>query len=127
MAKFRGGDRIVLADASYMDHGFTEGMTGTVVYASRETVQIEWDDPVPDSPYNDGRWFSKRFRHLNENAVADDPRTPEKQHFDSVDDLLRKYADKLDRAIVNGTMAYPYSHLGIFAEFLMEFEKLEKP
>lgn len=56
-----------------------------------------------------------------------DPRTPEKQYADSVDALLHEYAEKMRKGFDGGTMAWPYSHLGLLAEFLMEYNEIEKP
>jgi hypothetical protein len=64
---------------------------------------------------------------VKDNDKSEDPRTPEARYGDEVDALLHEYAEKMRKGFDGGTMAWPYSHLGLLAEFLMEYNEIEKP
>ena len=129
--RFYKGDRIYLEDAHYLPSGLVVGMRGTVADSNDYASRIKWDNP-PEGTVADGWWFNYRFAYLHDeedttSAKSEDPRTDAKRYNDSVDDLLRSYAEKMKKGFDNETMVYPYSHLGLLAEFLMDFQKLEKP
>lgn len=102
----------------------TYGVINSAVEGAYEefVVTVLFDDGAQRSCY----LSSLELAH-DELVAVEDPRTPEKQYADSVDALLHEYAEKMRKGFDGGTMAWPYSHLGLLAEFLMDFERIEKP
>jgi hypothetical protein len=102
-------------------------LCGTVNSAVQETYDEECVSVLFDNNEERSCFLSSLELLANEAKAEEDPRTPEKQYADSVDALLHEYAEKMRKGFDGGTMAWPYSHLGLLAEFLMDYNNINKP
>lgn len=74
------------------------------------TVGVRW---LGDVSQNDGVYYDASFDSLNGESVNS-----------AVDDLIERYATALRTAIDNDTLVAPYSEIGIFASFLLDYKRL---
>jgi hypothetical protein len=136
---FNEGDRVRYTAARWkaeakaaMYHPENIGWLGTVRSGNTDglgSVIVDWDNKHawPTSAPSDSVYAGNVDLVEPADSKTEDPRTPETVYADSVDELFRRYAKRLDKGIHQKTLVYPYSHIGILAEFLMEYNRLEKP
>ena len=120
MTDFRLNDRVRLLpyyERERKNFSAPDGTMATVVQlSSNDKIFVQWDRHRPSAggPQWDGDYSSADF----ELVVDEAPKAS------AVDELVRKYATDLLKAIDDGTMAKPYSEIGIFADFLIEYRRL---
>ena len=124
VADAKPGTRVRVIDRVGYDNGVITDMG--VYQGSHGYTFVRCKFVMADGYVHEDGW-SPGALEVVEEAKSEDPRTPEKIYADTVDELLHTYAGNLKSAMDRGTMAWPYSHIGIFAEFLMEYEKIDKP
>lgn len=123
--QFKKGDKVVYTAKHYANWPERAGQVAEVI----KVIGSTWGDGVEavfDDGFVDILSASNLEPYTEDGPVKpEDPRTPEKRYSDNVDELLRAGAERLKNSM--DTMVYPYSHIGFLAEFLRDFEKIEKP
>lgn len=91
-----------------------DGTMATVVgtLASPGLVKVLWDMHEAVFPQMNGEYFISSFEVVTDEDAS------------NVDELIHRYATDLRKAIDHGTMVAPYSEIGIFANFLMEYKRI---
>lgn len=121
---FKKGDRVLYNGIIYWNLVGVKGMVVDVENDDNVWVVFDDHDPKPVSCMGQSLVL---VSGVEDNVKSEDPRTPEARYGDEVDALLHEYAEKMRKGFDGGTMAWPYSHLGLLAEFLMEYNEIEKP
>lgn len=122
MTDFKVNDRVRLLpyyERERKSFSAPDGTEATVVKVlPYDKIFVQWDSHKPNTggPQWDGDYSSVDF----ELVVDEAPKASD------VDELIHKYATDLRKAIDEGTMVAPYSEIGIFASFLMDYKALSE-
>jgi hypothetical protein len=117
MTEFEPGDRVVITESCMPSW---KGLIATVLppdsrdHESYHT-HIRLDDERPDGyGMTSFYWRTEGLRLVQQPKVKD------------ATALIEEYAKRLRKGIDEGTMVAPYSEIGIFASFLMDYHNLEE-
>lgn len=117
---FAAGTRLRLLPRELRGEGFSmsapDGTMATVVgtLASPGLVKVSWDMHEAAFPQMDGEYFISSFEVVTDEDAS------------NVDELIHRYATRLRKAVDEGTLVAPYSEIGIFASFLMDYKRISK-
>jgi len=115
---FKAGDVVVCVRGNYwLKHGQT--------YTVTDLYKNKYPDSIANDIFVDGgtiSWSPDRFKLA---SVPDDVTGAAANNTHPVDALLSEYADRLERAINNGTMTGRHSSLGLLSNFLVDYNNLK--
>ena len=114
---FKVGDSVVCVRGNaWLKHGQT--------YIVTDTYKNKYPDATASDIFVDGGSVSQAADRFKLATVPDDVTGAASNNTHPVDALLSEYADRLERAVNNGTMTGRHSSLGLLSNFLVDYNNL---